>query len=425
VEFVLKRLRDEKLFAKLSKCEFNKPSVTFLGDFVSQEGLRMERKKVECALQWPRPTTKLEVQSFLGFANYYRRFIKEFSQIAAPISNITRAKNAYLWSEKHDEAFASLKPAFTTAPVLKIPDPTKPHVVKADASTSRFGALLEQEEEDGWHPFTSRKLQPAEENYPVHDIELRAIVYALKEWRVYLHGVAFEIETDHHPLRYLDIQPQLSKRQLRWLEDLAEFNFKIRYMKGKYNQAIDALSRMYDSTSTKLYEDDRSSKTAAEHANVKFLSVNVLNVGDVHVDKSVIEELQRDYVMDETHKEVYAEPGEQFVKTQGLLYDEKGNVCIPDGRLLSVRMPYVVGPSGTRFQLPPEPVIIEGFEEYVVEKVLAERKNRNKLQCLVKWKHYPLSDASWEPLHDVAGNEALFAFQMSRQEPSASERGAV
>jgi hypothetical protein len=186
--------------------------------------------------------------------------------------------------------------------------------------------------------------------------------------------------------------------------------------------------RAYDSTSTKMYDEDdgiRSSKTAAVHANVKLLSVNVLNVGDVQVDKSVIEELQRDYGKDETNKEVYAEPGEQFVKTQDLLYDAKGKVCIPDGRLLLVRMPCVIDPSGTRFHSPPEPVIIEGFEEYVVEKVLAERKNRNKLQCPVKWKHNPLSDASWEPLHNVSGNEALLEFQKSRQEPSASERGAV
>jgi Chromo (CHRromatin Organisation MOdifier) domain len=116
---------------------------------------------------------------------------------------------------------------------------------------------------------------------------------------------------------------------------------------------------------------------------------------------------------------VYAEPGEQFDKTEGMWCDAKGKLCIPDGRLLSVRIPYVVD------QSPPEPVIIAGFEEYVVEKVLAERKNRNKLQYLVKWKHYPLFDASWEPLHNVAGNEALLEFQKSRQEPSASEKGAL
>jgi hypothetical protein len=110
-------------------------------------------------------------------------------------------------------------------------------------------------------------------------------------------------------------------------------------VKGNYNLVADALSRMYDRTSTKLYDGvdgSRSSKTAAEHANVKLLSVNVLNVGDIQMDKAVIEELQRDYRKDETYKEVYAEPGEQLVKTEGLLYEAKRNLCFPDGGLRSV-----------------------------------------------------------------------------------------
>jgi hypothetical protein len=126
-----------------------------------------------------------------------------------------------------------------------------------------------------------------------------------------------------------------------WLEDLAEFIFKSRNVKGKYNLVSDVLSRMYDSTSTRLYDENDgmiSSKTAAEHANAEFLSVNVLNVGDVQVDKSVIEELQRDYGKDETYKELYAEPGQQFVKIGGLFYDAKGKWCVPDGRLQSVLM---------------------------------------------------------------------------------------
>jgi RNase H-like domain found in reverse transcriptase len=105
---------------------------------------------------------------------------------------------------------------------------------------------VDQEEEDGWQPIaiTSRKLLPAKENYPVHDLELMAIVYTLHEWRVNLHGFTFEMETDKHPFRYLDIQPKLSKGQIRWLEDLAEFKLKLGHVKGKYNLVADALSRM-------------------------------------------------------------------------------------------------------------------------------------------------------------------------------------
>jgi hypothetical protein len=195
VEMVLQRLRDEKLFVKLSKCEFSKSSVSFLGHIVGANGLQMEEKKVEAVVKWPRPTTKVEVQSFVGFANYYRRFIKVFSHMAAPLSNLTRKKVPVNWIEPHEVAFDALKTSFTTAPVLKLPDPTKPYVVKNDASTSGIGAVLEQEDEDGLHPvaFASRKLQPGEVSYRVHDLELMAIVYALSEWRVYLHGVSLKL----------------------------------------------------------------------------------------------------------------------------------------------------------------------------------------------------------------------------------------
>jgi RNase H-like domain found in reverse transcriptase len=211
----------------------------------------MEEKKVEAVVKWLQPANKVEVQSCLGFANYYRRFIKGFSQMALPHSNLTKKKVSFDWTKLHEVAFEALKTAFTTSPVLKLPDPTKPYVVKTDASTSGIGAVLEQEDEGGLQlvAFASRKLQPAEVSYRVHDLELMAIVYALREWRVYLHGFSFESETDHHPLRYLDTQPQLSKQQIRWLDALAELDFKLRYVRGKYNLVADALSRMHESTS--------------------------------------------------------------------------------------------------------------------------------------------------------------------------------
>jgi RNase H-like domain found in reverse transcriptase/Reverse transcriptase (RNA-dependent DNA polymerase) len=203
VEMVTAVARREAV-AKLSKCEFNKSSVSFLGHIVGANGLQMEEKKVEAVVNWPRPTNKVEGQSFLGFSNYYRRFIKGFSHMAAPLSNLTKKKVSFDWIEPHEVAFDALKTSFTTAPVLKLPDPTNPYVVKTDASTSGIGAVLEQKDDDGFHlvAFATRKLQPAEVSYGLHDLELMAIVYALREWQVYLCGVSFESETDHHPLRY-------------------------------------------------------------------------------------------------------------------------------------------------------------------------------------------------------------------------------
>jgi RNase H-like domain found in reverse transcriptase/Reverse transcriptase (RNA-dependent DNA polymerase) len=340
VEMVLQRSRDEKLFAKLWKCEFNKSSVSFLGHVVGADGLQMEEKKVEAVVKWPPPANKVEVQSFLGLANYYRRFIKGFSHMEAPLSNLTKKKVSFNWIEPHDVAFDALKTSFTTAPVLKLPDPTKPYVVK----TSGIGAVLEQEDDNVFHPvaFASRKLQPAEVRYQVHDLELMAIFYALCEWRVYLHGVSFEIETDHHPLRYLDTQPQLSKQKNRWLDAFAEFDFKLRYVRGKYNLVADALSRMHASTAKSLYTgedgEDRM-KHAAEDANVNAVRVNVLSVGQVQEESAVVRALCEDYTKDSIYSTVYENPGAQFTKSaDGLLYDAERRLCVPNGRLRMVLM---------------------------------------------------------------------------------------
>jgi RNase H-like domain found in reverse transcriptase len=151
--------------------------------------------------------------------------------------------------ETKENSFQNLKDAVKSAPVLQLADPAKPYIVMCDASDVGIGAVLEQESENGPHPvaFASRKLSGAERNYHVHERELLAIVYALKEWRPYLHGSRFVIKTDHHPLRYLDTQTNLSKRQMRWMETLQEYDYEIVYVQGKFNVVVDALSRISES----------------------------------------------------------------------------------------------------------------------------------------------------------------------------------
>jgi RNase H-like domain found in reverse transcriptase len=155
--------------------------------------------------------------------------------------------------------FQNLKNAVKSAPVLQLADSSKPYIVTCDASDIGIGAVLEQEGEHGSHPvaFASRKLSNAEKNYPVHERELLAIVYVLKEW--YLHGSRFVIKTDHHTLCYLNTQSKLYKIQMRWMETLQEYDDKIVYVQGKFNVFADALSRINESPSTALYvgsEDD-------------------------------------------------------------------------------------------------------------------------------------------------------------------------
>jgi hypothetical protein len=155
------------------------------------------------------PVTK--VQSFLGLSNYYRRFIRDFARISAPLSELTKNGVPFERVGDQENSFRNLKDAVKSAPVLQLADPAKPYIVTCDARDVGIGAVLEQESENGPYPvaFASRKLSGAEKKYPVHERELLAIFYALKEWRPYLHGSRFVIKTDHHPLRHLDTQTNL------------------------------------------------------------------------------------------------------------------------------------------------------------------------------------------------------------------------
>jgi RNase H-like domain found in reverse transcriptase len=179
--------------------------------------------------------------------------------------------------------------------VLQLADPAKPYIVTCDASDVGIGAVLEQERENGPHPvaFASRKLSGAERNYSVHERELLAIVYALKEWRPYLHGSRLVIKTDHHPLRYMDTQTNLSKRQMRLMETLQEYDYEIVYVQGKFNFVADALSRISESPSSELYtgeDEEEISEAVAVHV--------VGTVSRPMLSKSMVAELLRTYKAD-------------------------------------------------------------------------------------------------------------------------------
>jgi hypothetical protein len=225
VKLILERLIQHRRFAKLSKCEFNRASLPFLGHVVGQNNVEKQQSKVQSLAAWPRLSTVTEVQSFLGPANYYRRFIRDFARISDSLSELTKKGIPFEWGGGNQEnSFQSLKDAVKSAPVLQLAYPMKPYIVTCDASDVGIGAVLDQEGENGPHSvaFASQQLSGAEKNFPVHEQEFLAIVYALKEWRPYLHGSRFVIKTDHHPLRYLSTQRDLSKRQMRWIETLQE-----------------------------------------------------------------------------------------------------------------------------------------------------------------------------------------------------------
>jgi len=210
---VLEILREKQLYAKLSKCEFWLEEVNFLGHIISAQGISVDPAKVKAVLQWERPKFVTEIRSFVGLAGYYRRFIEDFSRIVAPLTQLTRKDQPFSWTDRCEQSFVELKKRLTSAPVLVIPDTSKSFEVYCDASHQGLGSVLMQERKVV--AYASRQLKVHERNYPTHDLELAAMVFALKIWRHYLHRVQFQVFSDHKSLKYLFDQKELNMRQIR------------------------------------------------------------------------------------------------------------------------------------------------------------------------------------------------------------------
>ncbi|KAL0549941.1 hypothetical protein IC582_014436 [Cucumis melo] len=241
LRMVLQTLRDNKLYAKFLKCEFWLKQVSFLGHVVSKAGVSVDPAKIEAVTSWTRPSTVSEVRSFLGLAGYYRRFVENFSRIATPLTQLTRKGTPFVWSKACEDSFQNLKQKLVTAPVLTVPDGSGSFVIYSDASKKGLGCVLMQQGKVV--AYASRQLKSHEQNYPTHDLELAAVVFALKIWRHYLYGEKIQIFTDHKSLKYFFTQKELNMRQRRWLELVKDYDCEILYHPGKANVVADALSR--------------------------------------------------------------------------------------------------------------------------------------------------------------------------------------
>jgi hypothetical protein len=195
LRLVLEKLRSNKLYAKFSKCEFWLTKVAFLGHVISAGGVSVDSSRVKDVLNWMPPTTTSEIQSFLGLAGYYRRFIKDFSKIAKPMMKLLEKNKAFEWTVECQASFEELRKRLTSTPVLFLPDLTKKFNIYCDASCRGLRCVLMQEGQVVC--YASRQLRKHEENYPTHDLELAAVVHALKIWRHYLIGHRCEIYSDH------------------------------------------------------------------------------------------------------------------------------------------------------------------------------------------------------------------------------------
>lgn len=253
VQAVLCRLREHKLYAKLSKCVFAVPQVEFLGYIVSADGIAMTPDKTSAIREWKCPASVKELQSFLGFANFYRRFLSHYSDTVSPLTNLTRKNVPFIWDEACETAFTAVKTAVTTAPILRHADPNLEFTVETDASDFALGAVLSQpasSSDPTLHPvaFISRKLSREQLNYDVHDKELLAIIFALESWRHHLQGLdtPFIILCDHRNLLFFREKRILSQRHARWANTLSTFNFSLQYRPGDTNVVADTLSRRSD-----------------------------------------------------------------------------------------------------------------------------------------------------------------------------------
>ncbi|KAD4982099.1 hypothetical protein E3N88_18770 [Mikania micrantha] len=238
---LLELLRHEKLYAKFSKCEFWLTEVQFLGHVINAQGIQVDPSKIEAITKWENPKSPTEVRSFLGLAGYYRRFIQNFSRIAVPLTSLTRKSEKFEWGPKQIEAFQILKDRLTHAPILALPEGVEDFVVYCDASYTGLGCVLMQRNKV--IAYASRQLKTHEKNYVTHDLELGAIIFALKLWRQYMYGVHFTVYTDHKSLKYIFDQKELNMRQQRWMETLNDYDCEIIYHEGKANVVADALSR--------------------------------------------------------------------------------------------------------------------------------------------------------------------------------------
>ncbi|GJU82254.1 putative reverse transcriptase domain-containing protein [Tanacetum coccineum] len=241
LKLILNLLKKEELYAKFSKCEFWLSKVQFLGHVIDSEGIHVDPAKIEAIKDWASPKTPTEIRQFLGLAGYYRRFIEGFSKIARPMTKLTQKSMKFEWGEKAEAAFQLLKQKLCSAPILALPEGSENFVVYCDASHKGLGAVLMQREKV--IAYASRQLKVHEKNYTTHDLELGAVVFALKMWRHYLYGTKCVVFTDHKSLQHILDQKELNMRQRRWLELLSDYDCEIRYHPGKANVGADALSR--------------------------------------------------------------------------------------------------------------------------------------------------------------------------------------
>nr|CAD39354.2 OSJNBa0059H15.5 [Oryza sativa Japonica Group] len=334
LRLVLEKLKEHQLYAKFSKCDFWLKEVQFLGHIVNAQGVAVDPANVESVTKWTPPRTVTHVRSFLGLAGYYRRFIENFSKIAKPMTQLLKKEEKFIWSAECNRSFEELKRRLVSAPVLILPDQTKGFQIYCDASRQGLGCVLMQ---DGKVvSYASRQLRPHEGNYPTHDLELAAVVHALKIWRHYLIGNRCEVYTDHKSLKYIFTQPDLNLRQRRWLELIKDYDMGIHYHPGKANVVADALSRKSYCNVAWVEQLCCEVQRGLEHLNLGIVEHGF--VVALEAQPTLVEQVRIAQASDPEIAEL--KKNMRVGKARGFVEDEQGTIwmgerlCVPENKEL-------------------------------------------------------------------------------------------
>ncbi|GBG62830.1 hypothetical protein CBR_g32412 [Chara braunii] len=245
---VLEKLREANFKINAKKCDWAKTQVLYLGHVLDGDGVKPEDSKITTIRDWPTPRTLTELRSFLGLANYYRKFVRNFSTIAAPLRRLLRKETIWKWDKDCMSAMKKLKQALIEYPVLKVADPSLPFVAMTDASQYGIGAVLQQDDGNGYRPveFISARMPSEKVATSTYERELYALRQALDHWKHYLLGRHFKVYSDHETLRWLKTQAKMTPKLTRWAAEIDQYDFELKPVKGKYNVVADALSRRAD-----------------------------------------------------------------------------------------------------------------------------------------------------------------------------------
>jgi hypothetical protein len=330
VKEVLKRLEEHDLFAKSEKCTFGVKEVDFLGMIVFREGIKMDDAKVKAIREWPTPKTVRGVRSFLGLANFYRRFIEGYAQVARLVNDLTKKNTPFAWKEAQQTVFDTLKNHFTTAPILAYLDNDRIFRLETDASNFATGAVLSIEQNGKWHPVavSSHSMSPEERNYPIADKEMLSVIRSLEQWRHYLEGAhhEFEIWNDHANLQWFMKHQDLSRRQARWAQYLSRFNFKWLHKASATMGKADALSRREDHS------------IGVEKDNTRVLVIppdQIHSVTEVRIatDADIIIDTIKDILYDLKEPDLIL-LRKQYVLKNRIFYDKNGKIYVPEDQAL-------------------------------------------------------------------------------------------